>query len=500
MKRCTVLQIGIGKTIAGTLVCALAFVFALAVSAAEFNKVVYSDSGDIVPGEMTCQFAKAKAYADDNNIPLVAMWVNPGCGFCENFERSCLRNEDVLAWMKSRKYVFVFCVGKDDSDGSSAWSYTRQADAYPMCRVHWKKNTAGKSVDYSFPGRSKKMHESQAKTKLKLGEQFMEVVDLYAGDYVTGVLPPNGGSDEPVPEQPEEKEGLPETLTSIPSEVPCGIYQSWSILPDGLEVKKVKVSGLPSGLKYKDGWIKGAAKSAKKAKVKVKLTATDGETKTYTVNMVTTTLPSWVKGNFYGYCTIDGVICALSASVTSAGKVSGKLTGPGKKKSFSEPYFATFSSGAYTVATTIGGKSVQLSLSKEGDLGRISGADKVAGIELGAAQNVWERKDLKAPKFASGKSAPVATLSNGIILKIGSKGRVSIGGTFGNVRMSGSSKLVAGFADGKLSPSAQTVLAVSKKALAVGYYGAVVNLLLEDKNNDGKIDFVEENCGECSPQ
>lgn len=479
------------------IVAAFLLALGLTAPAAEFNKVVYSDSGDIVPGEMTSQFKKAKSYADDNNIPLVVMWVNPGCGFCENFERSCLRNEGVLAWMKSRKYVFVFCAGQDDSDGSSAWTYTRQADAYPMCRVHWKKNTAGKAVDYSFPGRSKQMHESQAKTKLKLGEQFMEVVDLYAGDYVTGALPPNESGGTVLVQL---KDGLPETLAPIPSEVPCGVEQSLQLLPVGFTVKKVKVSGLPSGFKYKDGRIEGVAKSAKKATVKVKLTATDGKTKVYTVKLTTTALPAWTKGNFYGYCTIDGVVCALTASVKADGKISGKLTGPGKQKSFSEPYFASSSSDAYTVATTIGGKSIQLSLSKEGDLGRIAGADKVKGIELEAVQSVWERKDLKPPAFASGKSAPVVTLENGIILKLGAKGKVTIGGTFGSVRMSGSARLVAGFAGGKISSPAQAVLSVSKTALPVGYYGAVVNLQLDDKDNDRKIDFAEEKCGECSPQ
>ena len=486
MRRCTARRIGIGSTV----------LLALTASAAVFNGVEYSDSGDIVPGELTSQFKKAKSYADDNNIPLVVMWVNPGCGFCGTFERSCLQNKDVQAWVKSRRYVFVFSVGQDDSDGSSAWTYTRQADAYPMCRVHWKKNTVGKAIDYSFPGRSKKMHESQAKTKLKLGEQFMEVVDLYVGDYVApgNVAPGGGGQEQPV------LHVLPEALMPIPAEVPCGVYQSWSLLPVGLEVKKVKVSGLPSGLKYRDGWIKGAAKSAKKAKVKVLLTATDGKTKPYTVNLKTTALPTWAKGNFYGYCTIDGVVCALSASVTAAGKVSGKLVGPGKKKSFSEPYFDSFSSNAYTVATMIGGKAVQLALSMDGDLGRIEGVDKVAGIELAAAQSAWERKDLRVPKFASGKSTPVAELANGVILKIGSKGKVKIGGTLGKVQLSGSAKLVAGFSDGRLSSSAQTVIALSKKSLSVGYYGAVIDLLLEDKDNDGKIDFAEEKCEECSPQ
>ena len=485
-------RIGIGKAVTRALACAFALTLALSVTAAVFNGVEYSDSGDIVPGELTSQFKKAKSYADDNNIPLVVMWVNPGCGYCGSFERSCLQSKDVQAWVKSSRYVFVFCVGKDDSDGSSAWTYTRQADAYPMCRVHWKKNTKGEKVDYSFTGRSKKMHESQAKTKLKLGEQFMEVVDLYVGDYVP---PENGGQQTPV------LPVLPETLTSIPSEAPCGVFQAWSLLPAGLEVKKVKVTGLPSGLKYRDGWIRGVAKTARKATVKVKLMATDGKTvKTYKLPLVTKALPTWAKGKSYGYCTMDGVICALTVAVTSSGKISGKLAGPGKKKSFSEPYFASFSSNAYTVATMIGGKFVQLSLSKEGDLGLITGADKVAGIELEARQSAWERKDLRAPKFASGKWAPVAELENGILLKIGSKGKVKIGGTFGNVRMSGSAMLVSEFAGGTLSSAAQTVLAVSKKNLPVGYYGAVVDLLLDDKDNDGKIDFVEEKCDECTPQ
>ena len=58
--------------------------------------------------------------------------------------------------------------------------------------------------------------------------------------------------------------------------------------------------------------------------------------------------------------------------------------------------------------------------------------------------------------------------------------------------MSGSAKLVAGFSGGTLSPAAQAVLSVSKKALPVGYYGAVIDLQLDDRDNDGKIDFAEE--------
>ena len=93
-------------------VCVCACIFGMTASAAVFNGVEYSDSGDIVPGKMTSQFKKAKSYADDNNIPLVVMWVNPGCGYCGSFERSCLQKEGVIAWMQEKKYVFVFCVGQ----------------------------------------------------------------------------------------------------------------------------------------------------------------------------------------------------------------------------------------------------------------------------------------------------------------------------------------------------------------------------------------------------
>lgn len=183
-----IVKIRIGELIARTLVCASVCIFGLTSIAAEFNGVEYSDSGDIVPGEMTSQFAKAKSYAESKNIPLVVMWVNPGCGYCGSFERSCLQNEDVLAWMKRRKYVFVFCAGAEDDNGKSAYNYVyaRGVRDYPMCHVHWKKNTAGEKVDCSFTGRRQEMHESQAKSKLTFAEQFMEVVDLCVGDYSAG--------------------------------------------------------------------------------------------------------------------------------------------------------------------------------------------------------------------------------------------------------------------------------------------------------------------------
>lgn len=189
--RCMVRPTGTGRALLALLLLSAA---ALPARTETYNNVTYSTSGDIVPGELTSQFSKAKIYADKYNIPLVVVWANPGCGFCGSFERSVLARDTVTSWMASRKYVFVFCLGRTDSDGSSAWTYTKTT-AYPMCRVHWKKNAAGAAVDYRFVGRYQQMHESQENSKKKISEQFMEVVDMYVGAYAGG----SGGGNDPAP-------------------------------------------------------------------------------------------------------------------------------------------------------------------------------------------------------------------------------------------------------------------------------------------------------------
>ena len=45
-------------------------------------------------------------------------------------------------------------------------------------------------------------------------------------------------------------------------------------------------------------------------------------------------------------------------------------------------------------------------------------------------QRAWDRKDLAFmyPAFATGKNAPTLTLDNGIVLKFGAKGKVTLAG------------------------------------------------------------------------
>lgn len=162
-------------------------VSALFACAETYNGVEYSTSGNIVPGEMTSQFVKALAYADAKNIPLVVVWANPGCGYCAYLEASGLAKPSVKKWLATRKYVFVFCLGTTTSDGSEAWKYT-YTKAYPMCRVHWRRNTKGQAVDYTFVGRSGQMHSSVS-FEQDIDAQFMRTVDLFCGDYSGGSTP-----------------------------------------------------------------------------------------------------------------------------------------------------------------------------------------------------------------------------------------------------------------------------------------------------------------------
>ena len=738
-----------------------ATVSALLVRAETYNDVVYSTEGDIVPGELTCQFQKAKDYADKNNIPLVVVWANPGCGFCGSFERLCLAKKAVTDWLKSRGYVAVFCLGQNTTDGSKAWTYTLST-AYPMCRVHWKKNKAGNAVDYKFVGRSGQMHTSVSYAK-GLDVQFMETVDLLCGDYAGAEVAPVKPSEPEKPVTPVQPEnpvtpspdpnakykltvtasgdgkvsgggnykagktaylsasaksgsvfsgwysgstllsqaksfaykttdadvsivgkfilksedavevtcplasqytkgvaidpvtvtvrgnslpsvsvsGLPSGLsyrngaisgkpsrsgvytttvtgktsggakvvktytivvsafgeyyvkapcdstvgtvsgqgvyaagktvtlrmsvkrgnvftgwydgstllstdksykfkmpsgdlnltphfitveedlaavslvvddfsldasTVLEKSAICGVNLSWDLISGGLSATKVAFSNLPSGLKYNATTrkLEGAPTTAKRYATKVKVQTAGGNVKTFNVAFTVEPLPKWVSGNYYGGCTYEGKVGRVKLTVSSAGKVSGKLIAAGTTHSFSANALDSFENGVFTLKPTIpysykeGKKTVKavktlaLKLVESGDLGRISGSDS-NGLDLEVLQNVWERKDLKVQVFTSGNKVPLVEFPNGLKIKIGQKGAVKIGGKIGSVSVSGDSQLVAGYENGQLTGEAEAVLSVSKSSLPGGYFGTELNLSIADRDQDGKIESVSSN-------
>ena len=727
-----------------TVIWLLATISALLASAATYNGVTYSTSGDIVPGEWTSQFSKAKAYADAKNVPLIVVWANPGCGFCGMFETEAMYTPRMRNWMKTKKYVFVFALGTSTSDGSAAKSFAKYGSNYPYCRVYWKRNNSGKTVSYAFCGRWGMMYGDSLNTKDAMDVQFKNAIEAYVGGYapsngggtVTPVGPvtpvkytltvtatgngsvSGGGSyksgtkvtlrasaksgsvfagwysgatllsqatsysyvttagnvsivgkfitkaeDEvaltcPFASQytkgvaieavkitargnslPTVKvSGLPTGLsykngevtgkpsrsgvytttvtartsggatatktftivvsafgeyyvkapcdstvgtvsgqgvyaagkkvtlrvtvkkgnvftgwyngstelsrekaysftmpshdisltpefitaaedlaavsfvfddysmsseTVLEKSATCGVKLSWDIISGGLSTTKVTFSGLPSGLKYNAsaGKVEGAPTSARKSTIKAKVTTSGGNSKVFSIVLNVNALPTAAKGNFYGLCEFNGTPGRAQIAITAAGKISGKLIAAGSTYSFSATSFDSCEKGVFAFSPSISyavtenrktvkkTKNLKLALAPEGDLGRITGGDS-KGLELSLLQSAWERTDLKVPKFASGSRTPIVTLANGIKLKFSTKGAVAVGGKIGKTSVSGNSQLVTGCSGGTLSHDAQTALSINRSASAGGYYGALVDLYIDDRDRDGKIETV----------
>jgi len=106
---------------------------------ASFNGVSYVDSGDVVLGQWNSQFTKAKNYAAKYGVPIVVVWVNPGCGYCNNFEQNVMANATVKTWMQSRKYVFVIAINGKTAESGDAFDFVG-GGAYPRARVVVKKS------------------------------------------------------------------------------------------------------------------------------------------------------------------------------------------------------------------------------------------------------------------------------------------------------------------------------------------------------------------------
>lgn len=106
-----------------------------------YNGVVYAADGDVVPGEWTCQYTKARAYAVRHRLPFVFFWGNDGCGVCASAERS-IAGTDFVAWMRKSGYVFAFdvkgAVGGAEADLMK--STLGSVPKYPGVGFYWPKN------------------------------------------------------------------------------------------------------------------------------------------------------------------------------------------------------------------------------------------------------------------------------------------------------------------------------------------------------------------------
>ena len=162
----------------------------------------------------------------------------------------------------------------------------------------------------------------------------------------------------------------PDGSPAITTNVWAGVYLEWPLASEALSQTTIKVSGLPSGLKFtakpvtsKVGSGKTAVTvtnvpantiygaptaasktdkntgAAKPSAVKVTVTTAGKSTQTYQIDTVVDALPTWAQGTFAGGMTDGGQV---SLTVSAAGKTSGKALGDGLTYTLAAPYYTGF--------------------------------------------------------------------------------------------------------------------------------------------------------------
>lgn len=172
----------IGKTVRTWILSAVCAAAAGSVGAGSFQGLSYTSGA--VRGKWTTSYKSAKAAADRDNIPLVAIWVSSGCGFCKSFAANLSWMSS--SWMKSRNYYFV--IGVDSGgEGGAVKDFARNSTGkYPYCCVYWKKNSEGKGVHVKFSGRSGNSAMSESTFRDKV-DKYTEA-GAYANTYTLTVV------------------------------------------------------------------------------------------------------------------------------------------------------------------------------------------------------------------------------------------------------------------------------------------------------------------------
>lgn len=129
------------KLVLATAVLATA-VTCVAGQTSTFLKNRVSKTADVTMGKWNWQFKKAKAYAIEKGIPLIAVWSNgDSCSHCTKFENA-LDTSTFKEWMKKSGCVFYFTYPGDGGEGkkeSTTFHWIRGNNtSYPFVRIYWK--------------------------------------------------------------------------------------------------------------------------------------------------------------------------------------------------------------------------------------------------------------------------------------------------------------------------------------------------------------------------
>lgn len=146
--------------------------------------------------------------------------------------------------------------------------------------------------------------------------------------------------------------------------VTAGVGLSWQVTAEALSATTIKVSGLPSGLAYKNGVISGyptkASSVGRPSEVKIVVTTAGKNKATFVLSLTVEPLPDWAVGSFAGVSyeeaggeTTNGLV---TATVASTGKITAKQPVGGKNVSFSAKGYDTYDREAGILRATLTAK------------------------------------------------------------------------------------------------------------------------------------------------
>ena len=240
-----------------------------------------------------------------------------------------------------------------------------------------------------------------------------------------------------------------ETASPLEITVKQGMYVEWPVAASALSATTVKVSGLPSGLKFtaKDvkasktsaavpantiyGTPKTASKTDKKGNVtpsKVKITVTTaGKSKQeYVLNVTVRGIPA--EGTFNGG-SANGLV---TLTVAKTGKISGKYLADGKTWTLSAAGFDTWDDNDRMTATLTAKsgkevKTVELSYEDGYVCASLTSGEDAAFPLFEAWRNGWKDESLKTlAKKLKGQKVQVGE----VLLSVGANGAVTAKGAF----------------------------------------------------------------------
>ena len=217
-------------------------------------------------------------------------------------------------------------------------------------------------------------------------------------------------------------------VTKATQTATCGVTVKWPVAAAALSSTSVKVTGLPTGLKYdtKKKAIVGVPTKTGTKTATVAVTTAGKSTVKFSLIIKVNPLPSWAKGNFEGFGDADGKPRRVTFTVSSVGKFSGTVAFAGETWKLAVSSYAAEYDGWFeaNVKATKGksSKSVRVIVYKS-DHGGLAYSE-VSGFEFDAVQNRWS-SDPSLKALAAQLKGQVVKIGDDLTVTIGKAGAVT---------------------------------------------------------------------------